>query len=447
VEGVREGWFEAMRIPLLRGRGLQAGDGAAAVASETLARRLLPGQSPLGRRLALGDGTLVVTLVGVCADGPGTGPLAAPEPRLSLPLHLLPGSARTVFLRSPQSAPVLQRLLAAQALAVDPLLRPGPLVSLEAQGAEALEGLRTTTALLGLCALLSLALAALAARSALGQAMARGGLPPSRSLGRVAGHAALGALLGAGAALLATRMVRNQLLGLPALGPGLILDAVLLFGLAGGLAALAPGLRALREESRRRAREVEWAQLKGQLNPHLFFNAMNNLTALIPRDPAAAEQAALNLTALFRRLMTHGRQPVAPLGEERELVETYLSVEALRFGSRLQVAWAWDPALDGLMAPPFLLQPLVENALKHGLSPCPEGGLLEIRGRFEGGRVRLGVTNTGRPLGARREGGSGLANLESRLAFFFGAAAAFSLTSEASRTVAEVSFPAFEDCP
>lgn len=202
---------------------------------------------------------------------------------------------------------------------------------------------------------------------------------------------------------------------------------------------------AARERAERLAREAQWILLKGQLSPHVFFNAMNNLTELIRKDPALAERAAMDLSDLFRRLMDHGQCHLAPLGEERALVERYLAIEALRLGNRLQVNWQWDPALDGAEVPPFLLQPLVENALKHGLSPKPEGGRLELEGRLVDGRIRLRVANDGRPLVDRGSGGSGLLNLEGRLRLAYGKDAALQLRSEGDWTVAEVDVPWSEE--
>jgi hypothetical protein len=196
-----------------------------------------------------------------------------------------------------------------------------------------------------------------------------------------------------------------------------------------------------KERAEQMAREAQWILLRGQMNPHVFFNAMNNLTELIRKDQQLAERAAMDLSDLFRRLMDHGQCHVAPLGEERALVERYLAIEGLRLGSRIQVEWAWDEALDVVEAPPFLLQPLVENAIKHGLAPVLEGGSLQITGRIEKGRAWVRVANTGRPLKSQRIGGSGLANLEARLGLAFEGEASFHLASNGAWTVAEIAFP------
>jgi LytS/YehU family sensor histidine kinase len=187
-----------------------------------------------------------------------------------------------------------------------------------------------------------------------------------------------------------------------------------------------------------RLEEAQWVLLRGQLSPHVLFNSLNGLAELVRQDPAAAEQAILDLAELYRALLSHGDRPWAPLGEERALVARYLAVEGLRMGTRLQVAWDWDAALDPAEVPPFLVQPLVENALKHGLSPHAEGGALEISLRRQGAGLRLRVANTGRALGLVPGNGVGLGNLEARLQLAYGDAAAFHLRTEGPWTVASV---------
>jgi len=95
---------------------------------------------------------------------------------------------------------------------------------------------------------------------------------------------------------------------------------------------------------------------------------LNGLAELVRQDPAAAEQGLLDLAELYRMVLDNGRLPWVPLKEEARLVERYLAVEKLRLGDRLHVIWEWDDELNGLMVPPLVLQPLVENAIKHGLS-------------------------------------------------------------------------------
>jgi LytS/YehU family sensor histidine kinase len=217
------------------------------------------------------------------------------------------------------------------------------------------------------------------------------------------------------------------------------------FGLVGfGIVAYAKEVQA-RNEAEKRAQEAQWILLKGQLNPHVFFNAMNNLTQLIQADPPLAERAAMDLSDLFRRLMSHGQSHLTPLREERLLVERYLGIEALRLGTRLQVTWDWAGPLDEVLAPPFLIQPLVENAIKHGLAPHPPGGELRLSGNITQGQVCIRVENTGSPLRPRQSGGSGLDNLEARLRLAFEEEGGLSIMSTDTFTRAELHFPVLQE--
>jgi two-component system sensor histidine kinase AlgZ len=193
-----------------------------------------------------------------------------------------------------------------------------------------------------------------------------------------------------------------------------------------------------------RLEEAQWVLLRGQLSPHVLFNSLNGLAELVRQDPIAAEQAILDLSELYRALLRHGDRPRAPLGEERALVRRFLAVEGLRLGGRLRVQWDWDEGLDATEAPPFLLQPLVENALKHGIAAHPDGGELAISMRRHNGGLILRVANTGRPLGLVPGAGVGLSNLEARLRLAYGTPAALHLRSEGPWTVASVWIPSLE---
>jgi two-component system sensor histidine kinase AlgZ len=198
----------------------------------------------------------------------------------------------------------------------------------------------------------------------------------------------------------------------------------------------------LTEEEKRAAeaklKEAQGVLLRGQLSPHVLFNSLNALAELVRHDPVRAEEALLDLAELYRALLQHGDRISAPLGEERRLVERYLAVEQLRLGARLRLSWAWDANIDDLQIPPFLLQPLVENALKHGIAGSSEGGELRIEAREELHGLRLRVANTGQATPLVLGTGIGLRNLEARLHLAYGPHAWFQLRTEAPWTVAEV---------
>ena len=174
-------------------------------------------------------------------------------------------------------------------------------------------------------------------------------------------------------------------------------------------------------------REAQSRALQNQLEPHVLFNALNSLSELVHDDPLAAEEMIARLADLYRTLTRHGRSGSVSLGEERKLVAAYLAMEEMRLGDRLQVAWDWPDEADQLVLPPLLLQPLVENAIKHGISPTEAGGEIRIAFARLAGACTLTVANTGQPFTGRTAGGVGLENLEARLALWPAVAADFSM--------------------
>jgi len=190
--------------------------------------------------------------------------------------------------------------------------------------------------------------------------------------------------------------------------------------------------------ARRAADEAQARVLQGQMNPHVLFNAISGLTELVREDPVAAEAALVNLSDLLRALLEHGSRLRAPLRDERRLVELHLALERLRLGHRLRESWDWPEALDALEIPPLMIQPLVENALKHGVALAVGGGELKVQVRREGDYLLIGVANTG-PAPAEVEGrGLGLRNLRERLALLGAPADALSLWRDGDWTVAEL---------
>lgn len=208
--------------------------------------------------------------------------------------------------------------------------------------------------------------------------------------------------------------------------------------LAGYFITLWERTRIIKVETEKKLREAHWVLLRGQLSPHALFNALNGLAELVHIDPVAAEKGILDLASLYRALLDHGSKPAATLRDERVLVTRYLAVESMRLGQRLEVRWDWDETLEGLETPPFLLQPMVENAIKHGIAPATAGGVLDITLRREGDFLVLRVINGGKPLPLLLGSGVGVGNLEARLFLAYGDHASFRLWSEEDRTLAEV---------
>jgi len=167
--------------------------------------------------------------------------------------------------------------------------------------------------------------------------------------------------------------------------------------------------------------EARVQALQARIRPHFLFNSMNTIAALTRTDPERAEQAVEDLADLFRAAL--GREGgTGTLADELALVRRYLSIERLRLGPRLEVAWAVDQAPPRAEVPLLLLQPLVENAIYHGIEPLPEGGLVRIEAWREDGTLCLRVLNPVAPEGTRRREGHrlALANVAQRLALAYG---------------------------
>lgn len=167
------------------------------------------------------------------------------------------------------------------------------------------------------------------------------------------------------------------------------------------------------------AREAEVRALRAQLNPHFLFNSLNSINALIGSDPEGARRMCERLGDFLRRTLSLGARDDVSLGEELELVDRYLGIEQVRFGERLQIERAVDPDAALCRVPPLLLQPLVENAIKHGIQDLVEGGAVRIEARLDGGLLRVVVENpVDADAPARRGEGVGLDNVRRRLAAF-----------------------------
>lgn len=167
------------------------------------------------------------------------------------------------------------------------------------------------------------------------------------------------------------------------------------------------------------AREAELRALRAQLNPHFLFNSLNSINALVGSDPEGARRMCEGLGDFLRRTLALGARDSVTLGEELALVDRYLGIEQVRFGDRLRVERSAEPAAAACRVPPLLLQPLVENAIKHGIQDCVDGGLIRIEAKVEHGLLRVGVENPVDPDAPSRRGeGVGLVNVRRRLEVF-----------------------------
>lgn len=187
-------------------------------------------------------------------------------------------------------------------------------------------------------------------------------------------------------------------------------------------------------------KEAELRALKSQVNPHFIFNSLNSLRALIDEDPARARAAVTQLANLLRYSLQSGQLETVPFEDELRVVNDYLALEQVRHEERLRVRMDISPDTLGLPIPPMLVQTLVENAVKYGISARAEGGEIAIIARREAGALRLQVTNPGGIAGEtnrRRQAstGVGLRNAAERLRLLFGERATLQLREDAPELV------------
>jgi len=165
--------------------------------------------------------------------------------------------------------------------------------------------------------------------------------------------------------------------------------------------------------------EARLQALQARIRPHFLFNSLNAVLAIIRGDPKRAEGALEDLADLFRSLLADNRQ-LTPLREEIALCRQYLNLEHLRLGERLQVHWTVEPGADDALVPTMLLQPLVENAVYHGIEPGLAAGVIEIHIGLEADRLRIALSNPYHPEHQHRQGNRmALANIRERLQLHF----------------------------
>lgn len=177
--------------------------------------------------------------------------------------------------------------------------------------------------------------------------------------------------------------------------------------------------------------------LRMQINPHFLFNTLNTISALIRENPDAADRMIVRLSELLRRTLDRSDVQEVPLREEIEFLKSYLEIEQMRFADRLTVRFDIETKANELLVPHLILQPLVENALRHGIMPREEAGRVEIHARVAGDKLELRVWNNGNGLAAPSDSpdlsdkspreGIGLKNVRSRLTQLYGGAQEFTL--------------------
>jgi anti-sigma regulatory factor (Ser/Thr protein kinase) len=218
-------------------------------------------------------------------------------------------------------------------------------------------------------------------------------------------------------------------------------------------------LQAKRQQQEKREQELmlhasqsELKALRAQINPHFLFNALNSIAGLIHRDPGLAEQTVEQLAEVFRYTLKRSETEWARLGDELEFVHAYLDVERARFGTRLQVQMDIAPETAEIRIPSMMVQTLVENAVKHGVSRVRGTGVVRIKASVQSGRLVIEVADNGEGfsdaaepslLEDRRGTGFGLKSVQERLRGYFGSEAQFSVRrdNENSLTLVSLEIP------
>jgi hypothetical protein len=196
------------------------------------------------------------------------------------------------------------------------------------------------------------------------------------------------------------------------------------------------------DELRRLAADAELRALQSQIHPHFLFNALNTLYGIIPREAKGARETVLNLSELLRYFLRTGTQTI-PLEEEMRIIRAYLAIETLRLGEKLDVEMDLDPAVLQVRIPVLSIQPLVENAIKHGIAPNPQGGRLCLAARRQGGwlDVRVGNSAADSAVNSDTGAGIGLENVRRRLRLCYGDGATLAVEHAGGATVATLRVP------
>jgi sensor histidine kinase YesM len=196
-------------------------------------------------------------------------------------------------------------------------------------------------------------------------------------------------------------------------------------------------------EARVLARDAELKALKAQVNPHFLFNSLNSISALTSIDPSRARDMCVMLGDFLRLTLGLGEKTLVRFAEELELLQKYMAIEKVRFGERLKMSETIQEDSKACWLPPLLLQPLVENAVKHGIASLPEGGEVRLAAERQNGRLEIVVENSWDPdAPPRRSGGMGLKNVRHRLEARYGKDASLRVNTEGELFQVSLSFPA-----
>jgi two-component system, LytTR family, sensor histidine kinase AlgZ len=269
----------------------------------------------------------------------------------------------------------------------------------------------------------------------------------------------LGALVASGLWVAAARVLARMLAGFEGFHdivykisqdfPILFGTGVLLYLLAVGFHYVLLAVEASRQAEARMmqasllARDAELRALKAQVNPHFLFNSLNSISALTASDPVKAREMCVLLGDFLRRTLGLGEKPAISLSEEMSLIHAFLAVEQIRYGDRLKMEESIDRTALDAEVPPLLLQPLVENAIVHGVANLVEGGWIRLVAQRRDGRLEIAVENVFDPEAPRRRrNGVGLVNVRQRLEARYGSQSSFVASAEGDRFRVAITLPA-----
>lgn len=191
-------------------------------------------------------------------------------------------------------------------------------------------------------------------------------------------------------------------------------------------------------------REIELSNLKSQLNPHFIFNAMNSIRALIDENPEKCKQAVNQLSNILRSSLTTGKRGLTAFEDELRIVKDYIGLEQIRFEERLKAEFEIDDESLDFLVPPLMVQTLVENGIKHGISKLTEGGFIQLKTLVHNNRLKIQIRNSGVYVNGERKTtkGLGLDNTMQRLKLIYGGDATFKIVTEKNKFVlVEIEIP------
>lgn len=166
--------------------------------------------------------------------------------------------------------------------------------------------------------------------------------------------------------------------------------------------------------------EADLAALQSKINPHFLYNALNSIASLIPSDPVKAEAMTLKLSTLFRQSINREQGHWGTVASEISLVNAYIDIERIRFGNRIEFSVVVETGLESVLIPRFLIQPLAENALKHGLKDVTADGILDVTLQRQGDRLLIAIADNGQPFPQEVCVGYGLQGTYDKLQLLYG---------------------------